>query len=72
MVYYSLPEDYLTYDQFSRRIEKYNEKRTLLYEHLIGKNTVEEIAYEAISRQEDVARYIMKNPTLVEQLTAKP
>jgi len=71
MVFYSLPEDYLTYDQFSRRIEKYDEKRTLLYEHLIGRGTVEELAYKALSRQEDIARYIMKDPKLVEALTAE-
>lgn len=70
MVFYSLPVDYLTYDQFSRRIEKYDEQRTLLYEHLIGKNTVEELAYEALSKQESVAKYILSDPTLVERLTA--
>jgi superfamily II DNA or RNA helicase len=70
MVYYSLPEDFLTYDQFKRRIEKYDEKRTLLYEHLIGRGTVEELAYKALARQQDVVTYMMENPDLVEQLTA--
>jgi superfamily II DNA or RNA helicase len=71
MLYYSMPEDYLTYDQFSQRIAKYAEKRTLLYEHLLARGTVEIMAYEAISRQEDVARYIMSRPRLVERLTAR-
>lgn len=72
MVYYSLPGDYLTYDQFGARIEKYRETRTLLYEHLVVKGTRDEIAWEAISRQEDVAKYIMSHPHRVERLTEKP
>lgn len=69
MVFYSLPDSYLTYDQFSRRIEKYGEERSLLYEHLIAKGTQDELAFEALQFKKDVATYIMERPKLVERLS---
>lgn len=71
MVFYSLPEGYLTYDQFSKRIEKYGEKRSLLYEFLIAKNTEDEVAFEAMEFNKSVAEYIMSRPRLVERLSIR-
>lgn len=71
MVFYSLPEAFLTYDQFKHRIEKYADKRTLLYEHLIAKGSRDEAAFAAMKEGQDVATYLMSNPDLVEQLTNK-
>ena len=69
MVFYSLPDSYLTYDQFSKRIEKYGEERSLLYEHLIAKVTQDELAFEAMQFKKDVATYLMERPRLVERLS---
>jgi len=71
MVFYSLPEDYLTYDQFKARIAKYGETRTLLYEHLIAKGTVDETTFEALMLGRDVADHLMKNPSYVEERSVK-
>lgn len=71
MVFYSLPEDYLTYDQFSQRIYKFEDKRTLLYEHLIAKGTRDEASFEALKRQQDVAKFLMSNPKYVERVTSR-
>lgn len=72
MVFYSLPVDFLTYDQFKRRIEKYGEERSLLYEHLIAKGTRDEVSFKALSLGRDVAEYLMTDPRYVEQITKKP
>jgi hypothetical protein len=71
MVYYSLPEDFLTYSQFGARIEKFEDKRTLLYEHIIAKGTRDEVSFEALKQQQDVATFLMSNPRYVEKITAK-
>lgn len=71
MIFYSLPEGFLTYDQFKARIEKYHEKRSLLYEFLLANNTQDEVAFEALSFQRNVAEHIIKNPRLVERLSIR-
>lgn len=71
MLFYSMPESYLLYDQFKARIEKYAEKRTLLYDHLIGKGTRDEVTWMAMQLKKDVARFLVENPKLVEQITAR-
>jgi len=70
MVFYSLPEDYLTYDQFAHRIDRFEDKRTLLYEHMIAKGTRDEVTFEALQRQQDVAAFLMTHPKYVEAITS--
>lgn len=71
MLYYSMPESYLIYSQFMARIEKYAEKRTLLYDHLIGKGTRDEVTWMAMQLKKDVATFLVENPQLVERITAR-
>lgn len=71
MLFYSMPESFLLYDQFKARIEKYGEKRTLLYDHLIAKGTRDEVTWFAMQLKKDVATFLVENPGLVEKITAK-
>lgn len=71
MLFYSMPESFLLYDQFKARIEKYAEKRTLLYDHLIGKGTRDEVTWMAMQLKKDVARFLVEDPALVERITAR-
>ena len=71
MVFYSLPEDFLTYDQFKNRIYKFEDERTLLYEHLIAKGTRDEASFEALKMQQDVAKFLMTHPKYVERVTSR-
>lgn len=71
MLFYSLSESYVDHDQFSRRIEKYNEQRVLAYDYLVAAGTRDEVTYEAIQMKKDVARFLLKNPRRVEKITAK-
>lgn len=71
MVFYSLPESYLLYSQMCARIERYKEKRTLLYDHLIAKGTRDEVTWLAMKLKQDVATFLLQNPKLVERITAR-
>lgn len=75
MIFYSMPESYLQYAQFRARIERYREKRTLLYDHLIAKVrgylTRDEVTWFAMQLKKDVAQFLLENPKLVEEITAK-
>lgn len=68
-LWYSLPESFVDYDQFDKRKEKYNEKRTLMNDFLLARGTHDEVAMEAMKLKMDVARYITTRPALVERLT---
>jgi len=70
MMLYSLPEGFLTFDQFIRRIEKYRDKRTLLYDILLAMGTRDEVSWAALQEQQDVARLLVTNPELVERIVA--
>lgn len=70
MMLYSLPEGFLTFDQFRRRIEVYQDKRTLMYDILIAPGTRDEVAWQAMCESQDVATYIVSHPDLVEQIVA--
>ena len=71
MIFYSIPESYLQYSQFRARIEKYREKRTLLYDHLIARGTRDEVTWLAMQLKKDVAQFLLENPKLVEEITAR-
>jgi hypothetical protein len=71
MLFWSLSESFVTHDQFSRRIEKYEDERTLMYDYLIPNGTRTEVTYESLNEKEDVARFIAKDPKRVEMITAK-
>lgn len=71
MLLYSLPESYLIYDQFKSRIEKYMEKRTLLYDHLLMKGSRDEVTWLAMNLKMDVARFLIKHPDIVERITER-
>jgi hypothetical protein len=71
LLWYSLTESYVDYDQFGKRIEKYGDKRVLQYDFLISRGTQAEIAYEAMQLKKDVAEYIISDPERVERITAK-
>lgn len=71
MLFWSLSPSYVTHDQFSRRIEKYRETRTLMYDYLIPVGTRTEVTYEALQEKEDVAHWLPRNPGRVEAITSK-
>lgn len=71
MCLYSLTESYVSHDQFIRRIEKYQETRTLMYDYLIPRGTRTEVTFESLRMKEDVAKFIVSRPRLVERITSK-
>jgi hypothetical protein len=66
-----LPESLVIHDQFRARIEKYDEKRTLLYDYLIATGTRDEVTWMALRMKTDVARLLLKRPDIVERITAR-
>lgn len=71
MMFYSLSESYVVHDQFSRRIERYNEKRTLMYDFLIPRGTRTEVTFESLQQKRDVADLIAEDPDMVERITSQ-
>lgn len=71
MIFYSMPQSFLLYDQFKARIEKYRETRTLLYDHLIMQNSRDVVTWLAMCLKKDVAAFLLENPQLVERITKK-
>lgn len=69
MMFYSLTWSYVSHDQFSRRIERFNETRTLMYDYLLARHTRDEVAFLALSTKRDVAELIVKHPEVVERIT---
>lgn len=69
MMYYSLTESYVAHDQFSKRIEKFKDTRTLMYDYMIGRGTLEAVNLAALEMNEDLAKYIVTHPERVEALT---
>lgn len=68
MIWYSLPESYVVYDQMCSRIELYAEKRTLGYDYIMPNHSRAVVTYEALKEKQDVARFIVSDPKRVEQL----
>lgn len=68
MMFFSLTESYVAHDQFSKRIEKYGETRTLMYDFLIGRGTRDAVTLAGLQLQEDIADYIVNNPKRVEEI----
>jgi len=68
MMFYSLSESYVDHDQFTRRIEKYKDTRTLMYDYLIANGTRDEVTYAALQMKKDVAEFIVSNPERVEEI----
>lgn len=71
MLFYSMTESFVEFDQFRSRIELYGEKRTLQYDFLLAGGTRDEVTYEAMEEKQDVARYLVSNPRKVERITRK-
>lgn len=71
MLFWSIDRSYVNHDQFTKRIWKFGEKRTLQYDFLIARGTRDEVNYEAIKLQKDVVDFLVENPLWVEEITAK-
>jgi hypothetical protein len=69
MMFYSLTESYVEFDQFCKRIELFDEKRTLMYDYLIARGTQDQVAYDALMLKQDVATFMVTNPKRVERIT---
>jgi SNF2-related domain len=74
MLFWGLPDSFVTFDQFRNRIVKYSDfekgsGRHLGYDFLIGKNTWDELKFMSLMHKQDVADYIDTNPELVEALS---
>jgi SNF2-related domain len=68
MMFYSLSESYVEHDQFSNRIVRYGETRTLQYDFLQANGTRDVVTFAALQEKRDVADLIVKDPARVEQL----
>lgn len=71
MLLWGLSESYVTHDQFTSRIERYDDDRTLVYDYMVPIGTRTAVTYEALSMKQDVARFIVDRPDLVESITSK-
>lgn len=71
MMFYSLPDSFVDFDQFSKRTEVFGETRTLMYDYLLAEGTEDMVTYEAMLMKQDVTTYIVNNPEHVEALTLK-
>lgn len=71
LIWYSLPESYVDFVQFSARIERYHEKRTLGYDYLLARGTRDEVTYMALKLKANVSELIVKRPDLVEQIVQR-
>jgi hypothetical protein len=69
MMFYSLPESFVDFDQFRNRIVKFQDERNLMYDYLVAWGTRDQVTYEAMRVKEDVAKYIATRPKLVEEIT---
>lgn len=72
MMFYSMTEDFVKFDQFSKRIELFEDTRTLQYDFLVARGTVDETMLDAMRLKMDYATYITTHPRRVEKLLAKP
>lgn len=70
MMLYSLSESYLDYDQVTSRIEKFKDKRTLMYDHIVAVETRDEVTWESMQEKRDVAEFIADDPERVERIVA--
>lgn len=70
MMLYSLDESYVTYDQFTSRIEKFNDTRRLMYDHIVVPRSRDEVSMEAMKEKQDVATFIADDPERVERIVA--
>lgn len=71
MLFYSMTDSYVDHDQFTKRIEKFEDKRTLLYDFLLARHTRDEVSFEALGLKQDVAHYIIRNPKKVQEITRR-
>jgi hypothetical protein len=71
LIFYSMPESYVLYDQFKSRIFKFREKRTLLIDHIIAMGTRDVVTYLAMKLKQDVAEFLLQRPELVERITQR-
>lgn len=71
MLFWSIDRSFANHDQFTKRIWKYGETRTLQYDFLIAKGTRDEVNYEATKLQKDVVDFLVEYPLWVEEITAK-
>lgn len=71
MLLWGLPESYVIHDQFTRRIERYDDDRTLVYDVMVPVGTRAEVTYVALQQKADVATFIVDRPELVESITSK-
>lgn len=70
MMLYSLSQSYVAHDQFTSRIEMYDEKRTLMYDVIVAPSTRDEVTWEAMKEKQDVATFIASDPERVERIVA--
>lgn len=68
MLWYSLTESFVEYDQFRARIAKYKDTRTLMYDFLIARGTRDEVTFEAMQQKQDVAELLLNNPRKVHEI----
>lgn len=71
LIYYSLPQSYLLYDQFGSRIERYKETRVLRYDHILMKGTRDVVTWLAMNLKIDVAKFLVTHPEIVERITRR-
>jgi len=65
VIFYTLTESLLHYDQASARIRKHGDKRALTYYYLIPQGTYAQLMFNALKQKMDMVDYIAKHPALV-------
>lgn len=69
-IYYSLDYSLTTYEQSRARIRGHRQKgKSLTYWFLLCEGTVDEIAYLALKHKQDIVKYFMRHPQLLERTT---
>lgn len=71
VLWYSLTENYVEFDQFNARIEKFKDKRVLQRDFLLARGTQAQVAFEAMKIKQDVATFMVRNPKRVEAIAGK-
>lgn len=60
LCWFSLPDDWETYYQFNKRIDRLDQPESVIIHHLLSINTVDEIIYKALQNKQVISKEIDK------------
>jgi len=59
-IYYSIGYSLGDYDQSLKRSHRPGQKRSVVYYHLIAKDTIDEVVYESLDSKRDIVEYVLE------------